>query len=541
MRLLTFLVVGMLFVGSADAALIFLDSDGQGSVDLAPGESVEISIMVTIRAIDPGFSTGWIYLNDDDNSTDGEIKVTALAPDGAPEENGLEYDRSDFSLPADLSRDVGNEFNSTMITFDHTNWEEAGGDGIEATVAIDTITVTHIGSSTEGTVPLTFESGARAPNVFYDGFFGYPFGLGLDNVIPGFIDPGVGAEDNPFIINLVPGPISFAYPHGLPEDVVEPNAEISVLVTMVAEESEPAPGTGTVSYRIDDGAFITLEMVELAPNEYEATLPALDCGQVLDFYFSAETADGVMVNDPGAAPESTSSTVAAVAFHDFNDDPGWTATGNADCGFWERETPDGGGHTPVADYDGSGVCFLTEVGHDVDDGFVVLTSVPYDLSGRSDPQVRYARWFLNSTGEDPGVEDFVVEVSDDGGFSWVNLETVGPEGDEVNAGWFDKTFRIADFVAITDQFKIRFIASDTSFSTVEAAVDAFEICDAAACEGDANGDGTVDPLDSGFVLARFGCEVGGGDPDCDAADQNGDGAVDPLDSGFVLARFGTCD
>ena len=60
------------------------------------------------------------------------------------------------------------------------------------------------------------------------------------------------------------------------------------------------------------------------------------------------------------------------------------------------------------------------------------------------------------------------------------------------------------------------------------------------CGGDANGDGSVDPLDSGFVLARFGCPVGTGDPSCDAADQNGDGAVDPLDSGFVLARFGTC-
>ena len=60
------------------------------------------------------------------------------------------------------------------------------------------------------------------------------------------------------------------------------------------------------------------------------------------------------------------------------------------------------------------------------------------------------------------------------------------------------------------------------------------------CEGDANGDGAVDPLDSGFVLARFGCPVGTGDPSCDAADQNGDGAVDPLDSGFVLARFGPC-
>ncbi|MCH7721485.1 MAG: hypothetical protein IH988_10960 [Planctomycetes bacterium] len=60
------------------------------------------------------------------------------------------------------------------------------------------------------------------------------------------------------------------------------------------------------------------------------------------------------------------------------------------------------------------------------------------------------------------------------------------------------------------------------------------------CEGDANGDGAVDPLDSGFVLARFGCPVGTGDASCDAADQNGDGAVDPLDSGFVLARFGQC-
>ncbi|MCH7701713.1 MAG: hypothetical protein IID37_08500, partial [Planctomycetes bacterium] len=58
------------------------------------------------------------------------------------------------------------------------------------------------------------------------------------------------------------------------------------------------------------------------------------------------------------------------------------------------------------------------------------------------------------------------------------------------------------------------------------------------CDGDANGDGLVDPLDSGFVLARFGCMVGEGDPNCDSADQNGDGTVDPLDSGYVLARFG---
>ena len=54
---------------------------------------------------------------------------------------------------------------------------------------------------------------------------------------------------------------------------------------------------------------------------------------------------------------------------------------------------------------------------------------------------------------------------------------------------------------------------------------------------DANGDCVVDPLDSGFVLARFGCPVGTGDAGCDAADTNGDGDVNPLDSGYTWARF----
>jgi len=63
---------------------------------------------------------------------------------------------------------------------------------------------------------------------------------------------------------------------------------------------------------------------------------------------------------------------------------------------------------------------------------------------------------------------------------------------------------------------------------------------APACEGDANGDGLVDPLDSGFAQARFGCAVGTGNAECDAADVNLDGIVDPLDVGYVLARFGDC-
>ena len=63
-------------------------------------------------------------------------------------------------------------------------------------------------------------------------------------------------------------------------------------------------------------------------------------------------------------------------------------------------------------------------------------------------------------------------------------------------------------------------------------------CDPPAlCAGDVNGDGAVDPLDAGAILARFGLPV----PPNGCWDVNGDGDINPLDSGYVLARFGLCD
>lgn len=59
-------------------------------------------------------------------------------------------------------------------------------------------------------------------------------------------------------------------------------------------------------------------------------------------------------------------------------------------------------------------------------------------------------------------------------------------------------------------------------------------------DSDVNGDGSVEPPDLGYLVARFGFPVGTGDLECDAADVNSDGNVDPLDTGFVLARFGDC-
>ncbi|MCH7720268.1 MAG: immunoglobulin domain-containing protein, partial [Planctomycetes bacterium] len=59
--------------------------------------------------------------------------------------------------------------------------------------------------------------------------------------------------------------------------------------------------------------------------------------------------------------------------------------------------------------------------------------------------------------------------------------------------------------------------------------------DVRGLEADVNGDGTVDPLDSGAILARFGLPVA---PKNVEFDINTDGDINPLDSGAALARFG---
>jgi hypothetical protein len=54
------------------------------------------------------------------------------------------------------------------------------------------------------------------------------------------------------------------------------------------------------------------------------------------------------------------------------------------------------------------------------------------------------------------------------------------------------------------------------------------------CEGDINGDGSVDSTDLGSVLVNFGKCRG-----CDA-DLNGDGVIDEADANTVLRSWGPC-
>jgi hypothetical protein len=242
-------------------------------------------------------------------------------------------------------------------------------------------------------------------------------------------------------------------------------------------------------YRYDGGAFVSTPLASLGGGFFEATLPAPECGDEPEFYFSAEGTVTGLVTNPADAPATVYAAevgeLVSIVAYDFESDPGWTVSGDATDGQWDRGIPvDCSRGDPPTDYDGSGRCFLTDnsaasdCNSDVDGGTTTLTSQVIDLTGLSDPIVTYARWYSNTFGASPEADIFEVEVSSNGGASWVELETVGPTGPEVGGGWYVRSFHIADYVTPTAQFRIRFHASDLGDgSVVEAGIDAFAIDD----------------------------------------------------------------
>ncbi|MHC4970696.1 MAG: hypothetical protein ACYTF4_19060, partial [Planctomycetota bacterium] len=303
--------------------------------------------------------------------------------------------------------------------------------------------------------------------------------------------------------------LAFDFPSGLPEMT--------------------APGGGTtISLFVDSGGgFVEIPMTEITPNVYRAVFPAVACGTQISYYFSAETTGGDTAVWPANAPLDSlvafsGTGTAAVLTDDFEADLGWSVTdsGITDGG-WERAIPIDNGTcdrgNPGADADGSGMCFVTDndstplCNSDVDHGSTTLTSPIMDASQPG--FISYRRWYSNAQGDWPLQDIFVVEVSEDGGAGWVTLETVGPDGPEVDGGWMQKTFWLGDFIAPTSQFRIRFIASDTDPpSLIEAGVDGVELS-AVTCTlappSDHTGDGVIGVEDLVAVITTWNAPSAG--------------------------------
>ena len=249
--------------------------------------------------------------------------------------------------------------------------------------------------------------------------------------------------------------------------------------------------------------------------------PPVDCGTDAAYWVRVESTTGQAYTLPTDFPASQFiapiASGVAVAFDDnFESNLGWSVSGNASDGQWDRGVPVGGGDRgdPASDFDGSGRCYLTDNvdgNSDVDGGSTTLTSPAMDATG-GEAVLSYARWFSNTAGGAPNEDTMVVEISNNNGSSWQTLEVVGPSGPEAGGGWFERSFVINDlFATPSSQVRVRFTANDTgSGSVVEAGVDAVRVSvltceDAPDCIADlAEPFGTLDFSDVVAFLGAFG-------------------------------------
>lgn len=196
-----------------------------------------------------------------------------------------------------------------------------------------------------------------------------------------------------------------------------------------------------------------------------------------------ECADGLML-DANTPPILVD--LAEGYRDDMRLDLGWTVTGDAVSGMWERDLPvgtssQGTQSNPGADVSGDcgGQAYVTgndggSAGNDdVDDGFTLLTSPLMDLSDLINPTVEYHRWFYNGGGS--GTPNDQMRISMTNGADTAVIETI-LYNSPFNSTWVSRSIHILDHIALssTMRFLVR-VADDTPGHLVEGGLDRFAI------------------------------------------------------------------
>jgi choice-of-anchor B domain-containing protein len=179
-------------------------------------------------------------------------------------------------------------------------------------------------------------------------------------------------------------------------------------------------------------------------------------------------------------------------YDDFLLDYGWTKTGTASSGDWEKGEPVGTDYQGVTantedDIPGdNGIeCYVTGNGggaagdDDVDNGSVSLKSPLFDLTNYGDAYISYYRWFFNNGGNGSTPNDSLVVILWGGQNNSTILETV-LESDSFQSQWKFKNYRVTDYLPVSTGMQVEFRASDANPGhLVEAGVDVFSIVDSA--------------------------------------------------------------
>ncbi|MEZ4386729.1 MAG: S8 family serine peptidase [Candidatus Krumholzibacteriia bacterium] len=248
--------------------------------------------------------------------------------------------------------------------------------------------------------------------------------------------------------------------------------------------------SATLEWRLGNGAWTGVAMAAAGGDLYTATIPGHPVSSLLSYRLSADDGAGL------ASATGTFTLAVGEAFYlteaEDPGDPGWqlgVAGDDATSGQWVRADPIG------TDYNGLNVqpeddhtadpgvaCYVTGNGPvggaageaDVDGGCTTLVTPAFDLSAVDRAFVSYWRWY--GEGGNSTDDDFVVEASNDGGATWVELERVVNNANS----WQRVSVELGSLdggqFALTDQVQLRFLACDTGIGgLVEVAIDDLEL------------------------------------------------------------------
>jgi subtilisin family serine protease len=266
--------------------------------------------------------------------------------------------------------------------------------------------------------------------------------------------------------------------------------------TIAAQIADPSTVTSaTLHVRVSAGGWQDLPMTGTG-DTFAAAIAGAPANTSIAYYLTAVDGAGFTSTDPAGAPTVTYALVVTESAYtqDAESDgtPAWQlgAAGDAaDAGLWVRADPVGtiyngapmqteDDHTPAPGV----ACYVTGNGvpggafgdADVDHGCTTLITPTFDLAGFDRAFVTYWRWY--GEGGLSTDDDFVVQASNDGGATWVALETVPTS----QASWQRVAVELGSLdggaFALTNQVMVRFLACDLNTQgLVEVAIDDFTI------------------------------------------------------------------
>ena len=290
------------------------------------------------------------------------------------------------------------------------------------------------------------------------------------------------------------------------------------------------------------GAFSAIALQKQSGDTYRATFPASTCRSALQFYFEASSTGGTAVRFPSNAPTELLSTTSQISStmtlaDDFDGTTtAFTTTGNVgpSKGGFLRTGPiiANGCNGPVI---AAGKAWVTgslaTTCNDIDGGWTEMTSPVFDGAGAETLFLNLSTFLSNDTGAFPGEDPLTISASNDGGTTWVVVDTLLE-----SHGWTDRVYQLQQFVSPSSSMRVKIRAEDAGAgdSQVKAAIDDFAV-EAVVCSsgpfGDLDGDRIVGSSDVGFLLLDFGPCAG-----C-AADLDESGTVDSGDLALLLLSF----